>query len=261
MGPLWGQQDPGGPHVGSMNLAIWVSSINCSNSVHMWLSWCVAPTSQCVFVIKKLIWYHDRFWEKSMEGIFMYMFISVILFLGMHWWPSYKPRVLVHNSLIRFTTFFIFAIWLHISRGKYLRSMIIRSWVMDTPILGFTCREQNRCHTSLTLRKHSTQHQSGPWQCLGGICKAKNPQLRWSVCIFSCAIFSQSTLQTHPVEAMYHKCICFCVFRAVTNWFHKLNHWGQVTHICVGNITKLFQTMACPLNGAKPLSAPMLECC
>ena len=23
MGPIWGQQDPGGPHVGPMNLAIW----------------------------------------------------------------------------------------------------------------------------------------------------------------------------------------------------------------------------------------------
>ena len=23
MGPIWGRQDPGGPHVGSMNLAIW----------------------------------------------------------------------------------------------------------------------------------------------------------------------------------------------------------------------------------------------
>ena len=27
MGPIWGQQDPGGPHVGPMNLAIWVASI------------------------------------------------------------------------------------------------------------------------------------------------------------------------------------------------------------------------------------------
>ena len=27
MGPIWGQQDPGGPHVGHMNLAIWVSLI------------------------------------------------------------------------------------------------------------------------------------------------------------------------------------------------------------------------------------------
>ena len=26
MGPIWGRQDPGGPHVGSMNLAIWEST-------------------------------------------------------------------------------------------------------------------------------------------------------------------------------------------------------------------------------------------
>ena len=25
MGPIWGRQDPGGPHVGHMNLAIWVA--------------------------------------------------------------------------------------------------------------------------------------------------------------------------------------------------------------------------------------------
>ena len=23
MGPIWGRQDPGGPHVGPMNIAIW----------------------------------------------------------------------------------------------------------------------------------------------------------------------------------------------------------------------------------------------
>ena len=23
MGPIWGQQDPGGPHIGPMNFAIW----------------------------------------------------------------------------------------------------------------------------------------------------------------------------------------------------------------------------------------------
>ena len=25
MGPIWGRQDPGGPQVGQMNFAIWVS--------------------------------------------------------------------------------------------------------------------------------------------------------------------------------------------------------------------------------------------
>ena len=28
MGPIWGRQDPGGPHVGPMNLAIWVVSLD-----------------------------------------------------------------------------------------------------------------------------------------------------------------------------------------------------------------------------------------
>ena len=27
MGPIWGRQDPGGPHVGSMNFAIWVKLV------------------------------------------------------------------------------------------------------------------------------------------------------------------------------------------------------------------------------------------
>ena len=28
MGPIWGRQDPGGLHVGPMNLAIWVPIVN-----------------------------------------------------------------------------------------------------------------------------------------------------------------------------------------------------------------------------------------
>ena len=28
MGPIWGRQDPGGPHVGPMNFAIWISNQN-----------------------------------------------------------------------------------------------------------------------------------------------------------------------------------------------------------------------------------------
>ena len=33
MGPTWGRQDPDGPHVGHMNLAIWVGSLYRSVSV------------------------------------------------------------------------------------------------------------------------------------------------------------------------------------------------------------------------------------
>ena len=36
MGPIWGRQDPGGPHVGSMNFAIWdVEVLLCmANALH-----------------------------------------------------------------------------------------------------------------------------------------------------------------------------------------------------------------------------------
>ena len=36
MGPIWGRQDPGGPHVGPMNFAIWVP-----NACHIYIlvSW------------------------------------------------------------------------------------------------------------------------------------------------------------------------------------------------------------------------------
>ena len=40
-----------------------------------------------------------------------------------------------------------------------------------------------------------------------------------------------------------------------------LTHWGRVTHICVGNLTIIDSDMACRLDGAKPLSKPMLEYC
>ena len=32
VGPIWGRQEPGGPHVGSMNFAIWVLYLNCLHS-------------------------------------------------------------------------------------------------------------------------------------------------------------------------------------------------------------------------------------
>ena len=33
MGPIWGQQDPGGPHVGPMNIAIWEYIVQCYYNV------------------------------------------------------------------------------------------------------------------------------------------------------------------------------------------------------------------------------------
>ena len=41
MGPIWGRQDPGGPHVGPMNFAIWVRFCWCGQemlSMYPWFS-------------------------------------------------------------------------------------------------------------------------------------------------------------------------------------------------------------------------------
>ena len=38
MGPIWGRRDPGGPHVGPINFAIWASMITRNNVGHKaWL--------------------------------------------------------------------------------------------------------------------------------------------------------------------------------------------------------------------------------
>ena len=38
MGPIWGRQDPGGPHVGPMNLAIWdCLFFSASNTIYIWI--------------------------------------------------------------------------------------------------------------------------------------------------------------------------------------------------------------------------------
>ena len=39
MGPIWGRQDPGGPHVGLVNLAIWVSIQICNKHEAHQRSW------------------------------------------------------------------------------------------------------------------------------------------------------------------------------------------------------------------------------
>ena len=45
-GPIWGRQDPGGPHVGPMNFVIWVV---IANLIHEHMLGCVNPDSRIPF--------------------------------------------------------------------------------------------------------------------------------------------------------------------------------------------------------------------
>ena len=52
MGPIWGRQDPGGPHVGPMNFAIWVHyRLSVRNYVPSQSQWFSANITQLWYVI------------------------------------------------------------------------------------------------------------------------------------------------------------------------------------------------------------------
>ena len=44
MGPTWGRQDPGGPHVGPMNLAIWAYTFLCHIRIGSFICWSLHST-------------------------------------------------------------------------------------------------------------------------------------------------------------------------------------------------------------------------
>ena len=45
MGTIWGRQDPGGPHVGPMNFAIWVRTVHSDHRLYRWVG-CNGPGNQ-----------------------------------------------------------------------------------------------------------------------------------------------------------------------------------------------------------------------
>ena len=80
MGPIWGQQDPGGPHVGPMNFAIWgplcIDKSSAASILFVWngdafvLLTSEYPKNLWCFIVEKLykmqkvcsiatVWIHD----------------------------------------------------------------------------------------------------------------------------------------------------------------------------------------------------------
>ena len=63
MGPIWGRHDPGGPHVGPMNFAIWVMFLNIITTSTDWLQ--LNPNYG-------LIWYYPVVYRKR-NNILLYL--------------------------------------------------------------------------------------------------------------------------------------------------------------------------------------------
>ena len=82
MGPIWGRQDPGGPHIGPMNLAIWVvlpehsgfstSIVNLKLIIlQLTVKFIFILTSFYILSLKLLYWYqhHSRRFSISQKAI------------------------------------------------------------------------------------------------------------------------------------------------------------------------------------------------
>ena len=79
MGPIWGRQDPGGPHAGPMNLAIWVE--NPHDNVREW------PTVLTLICIVVLL-------------VFCYIFLPLLLLLTIaYYYLHYSCHFIVIVSL------------------------------------------------------------------------------------------------------------------------------------------------------------------
>ena len=65
MGPIWGRQDPGGPHVGPMNFAIWEPTelqgklpavrVNYTDSITLFSSWKNSPSYKLLLCFEMTI--------------------------------------------------------------------------------------------------------------------------------------------------------------------------------------------------------------
>ena len=60
-GPIWGRQDPGGPHVGPMNFAIWRHNAKCGV---VWCEW----TYGCIF---RLLFHNDILSNGNIHTMYM----------------------------------------------------------------------------------------------------------------------------------------------------------------------------------------------
>ena len=60
MGPIWGRQDPGGPYVGSMNLAFWgiKGHLNMVNAWHLKVE---DRALQCILKSKLIVFVHMQY--------------------------------------------------------------------------------------------------------------------------------------------------------------------------------------------------------
>ena len=119
MGQIWGRQDPSGPHVGPMNLAIWgvLGSLNGKNSYYLkqtlWVEdICVAEVIYPYFLSYALLIILEK---KSSGQMKLYLLSEMLNWLA------------VITSFLDFL-FIIFSTYFHIPQTCLYSTKDIKSW-------------------------------------------------------------------------------------------------------------------------------------
>ena len=92
MGPTWGRQDPGGPHVGPMNVAIWVTIFGSDNGLPPGRRQAIIQTSDGIL----LIWPSGTSFNEISTEIITFSFEKICLKVSSAKW---RPLCLGLNVL------------------------------------------------------------------------------------------------------------------------------------------------------------------
>ena len=94
MGPIWGRQDPGGPHVGPVNFAIWDMS----------LQW-IHNSEYSTFQVRSFVWIIDFLISNLPQSVFLILFFNSVLSLISAF--QHFTVVIIVSSLSLITLLFI----------------------------------------------------------------------------------------------------------------------------------------------------------
>ena len=148
MGPIWGRQGPGGPHVGPMNFAIWVVIPKCRATCPGSISDLVYPQSMNIHISSNCGPHSQH--SKLMSGLLRALWVTQSIYCGkslLNWYELVRMVDLFYRfTQVNFIDMFFQCIWKlepfgfenywHLNRALLFPYMVI--WKVPPNSRGFS---------------------------------------------------------------------------------------------------------------------------
>ena len=174
MGPIWGRQDPGGPHVGPMNLAIWdmfdIQSIIFS-ARHMlstnFMALCkivviLSTTSKWHCIID--CWHHGvihyRYYDLTRPQLWRAIRFPVYIHCFLE--STLTVKLCLCQNIRRFFFFCLFVSFLAFVRGLY--RLVFDDFIHDFILILQALEQSNECQITLKRPWRACENRSQPTQ-------------------------------------------------------------------------------------------------